>query len=185
MGKVLSLSVLAALALMCGLGRGEPHEKKDEAKGLSVYTPKEIKWADAPPVLPPGARAVVLEGDPGKEGPFVLRVWMPDGYRILPHTHPKPERVTVISGTFHVGMGEKFDPDKGQAMPAGSFGTRPAGMKHFVWTKGETVIRLHGTGPWSLTNADSDAHIAPAPPQRCQSGPGRRRRAGGNVAESK
>ena len=156
MSKFLSVSALAALVLMCGRGSSEPHEKKDEAKGLSVYTPREIKWADAPPVLPPGAKAVVLEGDPTKEGPFVLRVRMPDGYRIPPHTHPKPERVTVISGTFHVGMGEKFDPDKGQAMPAGSFGTRPAGMKHFVWTKGETVIRLHGTGPWSLTYVNPD-----------------------------
>ena len=59
--------------------------------------------------------------------------------------------VTVISGTFYIGMGDKFDPEKGRAMPAGSFGTWPAGMKHFVWVKGETVIQLHGTGPWSLT----------------------------------
>ncbi len=151
MSRSLMLSAVAALALVCGRGGGEPHEKKGEAMDLSIYTPKEVKWADAPPVLPPGAKAAVLEGNPGKEGPFVLRVRMPDGYRIPPHTHPKPERVTVLSGTFYIGMGDKFDPEKGRAMPAGSFGTWPAGMKHFVWAKGETVIQLHGTGPWSLT----------------------------------
>ena len=151
MKKSVLLTAVAALALVCGRGGGGPHEKEGEAMGLAVYTPREIKWADAPAVLPRGAKVAVLEGDPGKEGPFVMRVWMPNGYRIAPHTHPKPERVTVISGTFHVGMGDKFDPEKGREMPAGAFGTWPAGMKHFVWATGETVIQLHGTGPWSLT----------------------------------
>src|SRR5947209_4649086 len=107
--------------------------------------------ADPRRVSRPGAKAAVLEGNPGKDGPFVMRVWMPDGYRIPPHTHPKPERVTVLSGIFYVGMGDRFDPGKGKAMPAGSFGTWPAGMRHFVWARGETVIQLHGTGPWTLT----------------------------------
>lgn len=65
----------------------------------------------------------VLEGDPTKEGPFVMRLKLPDGYRVAPHTHPKPERVTVLSGTLPVGMGDRFDVTKGRAMPAGSFGT--------------------------------------------------------------
>jgi hypothetical protein len=145
------LCALAALVLACGRGGGEPTDKKGEATDLAVYTAKEMSWTDAPPVLPRGAKVAVLEGDPSKEGPFVMRLKMPDGYKIAPHTHPKPERVTVISGTFHVGMGERFDPDKGREMPAGAFGTWPAGMKHYVWTKGETVIQLHGVGPWSLT----------------------------------
>ena len=85
------------------------------------------------------------------DGPFVMRVKMPDGYRVPPHTHPKPERVTVISGTLNIGMGDTFAADKCTAMPAGSFGTWPAGMKHFGWMKGETVLQMHGTGPWSLT----------------------------------
>ena len=151
MSRLLFLSALATLALAGRLGGGDPHETKDEAKHVSVYTPKEIKWVDGPPALPPGAKTAVLEGNPGKEGPFVLRVRMPDGYRVPPHTHPKPERVTVLSGTFFIGMGDKFDPDKGRAMPAGSFGAWPAGMKHFAWTKGETVLQLHGTGPWTMT----------------------------------
>ena len=114
-------------------------------------SPDKLKWAAAPPAFPKGAQIAVVTGDPSKEGPFVFRLKLPDGYRVAPHHHPKPERITVLAGTFYIGMGDKFDPEKGRAMPAGSFGTWPAGMKHFVWTKGETVIQLHGTGPWSLT----------------------------------
>ena len=98
----------------------------------------------------PGAAIAILEGDPAKEGPFVFRVKVPDGYRIPPHTHPKTERVTVIAGTFNIGMGDAFDAKKTQAMPAGTYGHWPAGMHHFVWAKGETVIQFHGDGPWTI-----------------------------------
>src|SRR5579883_657122 len=118
--------------------------------GLSVYPPFDLKWGSGPASLPPGANLALLEGDPRKEGPFVMRLRLPDGYRIPPHTHPNPERVTVISGTFHIGMGDRFDGSKGTAMPAGTFGTWAPGMKHFVWATGETVIQLHGNGPWVI-----------------------------------
>src|SRR5262245_61728928 len=91
-----------------------------------------------------------LEGDPTKDGPFVFRVKLPDGYRVPPHVHPKIERVTVISGMFYIGEGDKFDAKKGHAMGAGTFGHWPPGMKHFVWTEGETVLQFHGMGPWSI-----------------------------------
>jgi quercetin dioxygenase-like cupin family protein len=120
----------------------------------SIYRPTEMKWNVGPASLPPGATMAVLEGDPGKEGSFVMRLNMPDGYRIPPHVHPKPERLTVISGTFNIGMGEKFDNSTGTAMPAGTYGTWKAGMKHFVWTKGETVVQLHGVGPWLIEYVD-------------------------------
>ena len=81
----------------------------------------------------------------------MFRVKVPDGYRIPPHVHPKAERVTIISGTFNLGMGDKFDATKGEALPAGTYGTWPAGMKHFVWVKGETVVQFHGEGPWTIT----------------------------------
>jgi hypothetical protein len=81
----------------------------------------------------------------------------PAGYRVPPHTHPAAERVTVLSGTFYIGMGEKFDEKAGKEMAAGAFGRWPAGMKHFAWAKGETVIQLHGTGPWSIEYVNSDA----------------------------
>jgi quercetin dioxygenase-like cupin family protein len=125
-------------------------DHKKESMEAAIHRPDGLKWQDGPPSLPPGAKIAVLEGDPTKEGPFVFRVKVPDGYKIPPHTHPKPERVTVISGTFNLGMGEKFDATKGEALPAGTYGMWPAGMKHYVWVKGETVVQFHGTGPWVI-----------------------------------
>ena len=118
---------------------------------MGFYPPAEVKWKDGPGSLPAGAKFAVLEGDPAKEGPFVMRLWLPDGFRIPPHWHPKVERVTVVSGTFNLGMGEKFDQSATREMPAGTFGFWPAGMRHFAWAKGETVLQLHGTGPWMIT----------------------------------
>jgi quercetin dioxygenase-like cupin family protein len=116
----------------------------------TIYTPDGLQWEDGPKSLPPGAKVAVLEGDPTAAGPFVMRVKVPDGYKIPPHVHPKAERVTVISGSFRLGMGDKFDAKHATTMPAGSYGTWPAGMRHFVWVEGETVIQLHGEGPWQI-----------------------------------
>ena len=126
--------------------------------GLSVYPPADVRWGNGPASLPAGAKLAVLEGDPRKEGSFVMRLKLPDGYRIPPHTHPKTERVTVIAGTFNIGMGDKFDKKAGKAMPAGTYGHWAAGMKHFVWAKGETILQFHGMGPWSIqyVNPDDD-----------------------------
>jgi hypothetical protein len=121
------------------------------ANDMQLYAPADVKWKDGPGSLPPGAKFAVLEGDPSKEGPFTMRLMFPDGYKIAPHWHPKVERITVISGTFNLGMGDKFDQAATKAMPAGTYGFWPAEMKHFAWTKGETVLQLHGIGPWSLT----------------------------------
>ncbi len=122
----------------------------EHGEGITLNYPDKLEWKDGPPSLPKGAKIAILEGDPSKEGPFVFRVKAPDGYRIPPHTHPKTERVTVISGTFNIGMGDKFDAEKTQAMPAGTYGYWETGMKHFVWIKGETVVQFHGMGPWKI-----------------------------------
>ena len=120
------------------------------SSGHAIYRSDEVKWKDGPPSLPPGARVALLEGDPAKEGLFTMRILLPDGFKILPHTHPAVEHITVISGTFNLGTGDKFDQATTQAMPAGTFGFWPAGMKHFAWAKGETVVQLHGVGPWKI-----------------------------------
>lgn len=153
------LAVGAALTVAVWFVSGVPaHDEKKEAMEAAIHRPAGLTWKDGPPSLPPGAKFAVLEGDPTKPGPFVFRVKVPDSYRIPPHTHPKPERVTVIAGTFNIGMGDTFDDTKGQEMPVGTYGTWPAGMKHFVWVKGETVIQFHGDGPWTITyvNAADD-----------------------------
>jgi hypothetical protein len=141
--------VAIAAALLAGAATSEGHDD-EEAMKASLHRADGLKWKDGPPSLPPGAKIAVLEGDPGKPGPFVFRVKVPEGYRIPPHTHPKPERVTIIAGTFHLGMGDRFDAAKGEALPAGTYGIWPAGMKHYVWVKGETVVQFHGDGPWII-----------------------------------
>jgi hypothetical protein len=121
-----------------------------DAMKAAVHRSAEVVWRPGPPSLPPGAEFAVLEGDPSKPGPFVFRVKVPDGYRIPPHIHPKPERVTILAGTFRLGMGETFDATKGEILPAGSYGTWPAGMTHYVWVEGETIVQFHGEGPWVI-----------------------------------
>lgn len=122
--------------------------------GFKTHALNLTQWKAGPPSLPAGAQIAVLEGDPTKEGQFVFRVKVPDGYRIPVHTHPKTERVTVIAGTFNIGMGDKFDPQATKAMPAGTYGYWKAGMKHFVWVKGETIVQFHGEGPWTINYVD-------------------------------
>jgi quercetin dioxygenase-like cupin family protein len=116
-----------------------------------VVRPEEIKWMDGPPSLPPGAKFAVLDGDPSSNGFFAMRVMLPANYRIPPHWHPTVERITVLSGTMHLGMGERFDQNAGQELPAGGYATMPSGMRHFAWTDGPTVIQLATLGPWGIT----------------------------------
>jgi quercetin dioxygenase-like cupin family protein len=123
-----------------------------------VAVPGSITWGAGPAVLPAGAKAAVLEGDPSKPGAFTLRLWLPDGYTIPPHFHPVAEHVTVVQGTFLVGMGDQLDASKFNELPTGTFGLIPPGMRHFARAKGDVVIQLHGVGPWGLTyvNAADD-----------------------------
>ena len=120
--------------------------------GLS--TPGSITWGPPPPVFKAGAEFAVLQGDPNATGPYTVRLKMPDGSRIMPHWHPATENVTVISGTFHLGTGPKFDTATGSEMPAGSFGFVGPHMVHYAWVTGETVVQVHGMGPFKLTYVD-------------------------------
>jgi quercetin dioxygenase-like cupin family protein len=142
--RFVALSILAMLVL------ASPSVSDEHEEGITLNPPDTIVWKDGPPSLPKGAKIAVLEGDPTKEGRFVFRVKAPDGYRIPPHTHPKMERVTVISGTFNIGMGKTFDQKATKAMPAGTYGYWEPEMAHFVWIKGETVAQFHGVGPWVI-----------------------------------
>jgi ketosteroid isomerase-like protein len=110
-----------------------------------------ITWGDAPPVLPPGAKMAVLAGDPGKSEPFVVRLQAPAGYQIAAHWHPTDENVTVISGTFALGMGDKFDKAALKDLPSGSVAVLPAEMHHFAMAKTATTVQVHGIGPFVIT----------------------------------
>lgn len=159
MKRVLLLVAMTVLAAPLASAQEMSHASGDEKKASATqegaetgfYSASEVKWKDGPASLAPGAKFAILEGDPTKEGPFVMRLWLPDGFKIQPHWHPKVERITVISGSFNLGMGDKFDQTATREMTAGSYGFWPAGMRHFVWTKGDTVLQLHGVGPWVIT----------------------------------
>src|SRR5688572_15503260 len=129
-------------------------EKDMKPEHSRITTPEQAKWNAAPPSLPPGAQAALLEGDPSKPGDFTMRLRMPDGYKIPPHHHPKRERVTVVSGTFKVGMGDRWDDAQMAELPAGTYAYINPGSNHFAKASGETVIQLHGVGPWSLVYAN-------------------------------
>jgi hypothetical protein len=116
----------------------------------TVITPNEVKWGAASKALPSGAQAAILYGDPAKEGPFALRLKLPAGYAIAPHTHPGVEVDTVISGTINLGMGETADRSAAKAIPTGSFFALPPGMAHYAYFDEETVLQLTTQGPWSI-----------------------------------
>ena len=143
-----ALPTLIAVLALAGIASTAP---AGTMEGHSIVSPQEIKWGPAPAVLPPGAEAAVLFGDPSKEGLFALRLKLPAGYRVPPHTHPVDEVVTVISGTFSLGMGETADQSSAQPLPAGSFFALPPGTAHYVFIDGETVIQISTIGPWGLT----------------------------------
>jgi hypothetical protein len=116
-----------------------------------ILAPSDQKWGPAPPGLPPGAQMTVLDGDPGKAGvPFVLMAKLPDGYRVPPHWHPTVENVLVVSGTFMVGTGDAMNESSMQTLTAGGYAKMPARMHHYAGAKGETIIQVHGVGPFGI-----------------------------------
>jgi quercetin dioxygenase-like cupin family protein len=140
------MRTLAAAALMAGL----PMAIAQGEDGQKMVTAQEIQWSPGPASLPAGAQVTTLYGDASKEGLFAIRLKLPAGYVIPPHTHPRPEVVTVISGTFHLGMGEMADRTNTKALPAGSFFAFAPGMAHFAFMDEETVVQLNSIGPWGL-----------------------------------
>ncbi|MFZ5998223.1 MAG: cupin domain-containing protein [Nitrospirota bacterium] len=116
-----------------------------------MITPAEIKWTPGPPSLPSGAKMVVLEGDPKRSEMVSMRILLPRNYKLMPHTHPVAERVTVVSGTLFFGPGQKMDKKKTKKLPAGSFFVMPPNTPMFGWTEDqETVIQINVMGPGIL-----------------------------------
>jgi hypothetical protein len=115
-----------------------------------LFKPDQIAWLDGPSSLLPGAKMAILEGDPAKEGLFTMRLKLPDGYRVLPHWHPKTERLTIIQGIVNLGTGDRFDAEATQALVAGTYSSMPPKMTHFAWMKGETILQLSSNGPWEV-----------------------------------
>jgi hypothetical protein len=137
--KLLFLSMVLTLAAIVA---AQP------AYAQNAFTPDQVKWGPAPPFIPAGAQLAVVEGNPmASSGDYTIRLKMPDGYRIAPHTHPLRENVTVISGTLKVGMGDTFDTNKMMSFGPGSFAYLDPSMHHYAGASGETVVQIHGQSP--------------------------------------
>ncbi len=130
---------------------------RDHLPDQAVYRsilPDDIQWAPFA-AFPPSARLAVVVGDPAEPGPYVIRVKVPFGVKLMPHWHPEDRVYTVVSGVFYIGRGEEFDEEQLEAYPPGAVVVLPGGTAHFHWAKsGEYVTQVTGTGPLGLEYLD-------------------------------
>ena len=163
MRKTVGLLVLCAAIGGLALGVASAQTAKSEHV---MVAPLGLKWGEAPPVFEKGGSLAVISGNPGEAGPFVVRLKMPAGYKIAPHWHPTDENVTVISGTFALGMGDTMDKAAMKSLGPGGFALLPAEMRHYAMAKTACIVQVHGIGPFQLTYvnpADDPSKRAPAP----------------------
>lgn len=143
-----TLTVAALLGVMAGTAQAQ------NAK---------LTWGPAPPFLPSGAQFALVSGDPGKAGPFEIQLSMPNGYTIPPHWHPTDEHVTVVSGHFHYGMGDRIDGKTMKSLEKGQSVNLKAKMNHYARAQGPTVVEVSGNGPFAITyvkETDDPRHAA-------------------------
>ena len=153
-------AVLLVGAILGSLAGSALAQGASESEGF--VNPKDIKWGAAPPSVPKGAKIAVLQGDPGKPGPFVIRLMVPPGYKIPPHWHTQDESLTVISGTFSFGTGDKVETSKAHTLTAGAFHYLSGKDHHYLVAKSQAVIQINGNGPFDVTyvNPDDDPQKA-------------------------
>jgi quercetin dioxygenase-like cupin family protein len=141
---------------------------RDHQPGEAVFKsilPEDVDWKPFP-AFPPAARLAVLVGEPTQAGPYLIRVKVPSGVKLMPHKHPEDRIYTVISGVFYVGLGDRFDAEDLKAYPPGSVVVLPGNTWHFHWAKsGEYVTQVTAIGPLGLEykEADDDPRNAAQP----------------------
>ncbi len=152
--KLVALVMISIFSFMAQVQGQMDHKPADHV----MVMPDDIVWVDGPASLPPGVKSAVIEGDPKAAGLFTMRLSLPAKYRIMPHSHPAFEHVTVIKGCFYMGVGEKFNEAIARKIPKGGFAVMNTGTRHFAFTKKKSIIQLHGMGPWGITyvNAADD-----------------------------
>jgi quercetin dioxygenase-like cupin family protein len=153
-GNVVPLGLALSLLVAAAAARAEEPTNPAAAtvKDHILVTPGDLKWGPCSPALPPGAQCADVEGD--RTAPnvlFTMRVKVPDGWQVPPHFHPADEHLTILTGTFNMGMGKSVDRSAGHAMTAGSFVVMPKGHAHYAWATGETIVQVHAIGPWGIT----------------------------------
>jgi len=146
---------IAAIMLGASVAAAEAAELPYDGQGHIMLDPAQLEWSDVASMAAP-AKISVIEGDLAKEEPFTFRLKFPAGYQIDPHTHPAYERVTVISGTLHFAHGESFARDKTTALPQGGVAIMPPGAPMYGYTDEDTVIQVHGVGPWGIKYVDPE-----------------------------
>src|SRR5260370_15595126 len=142
--------VAVVTALLGGLCVVLIHQSYATAQdGHTFVTPSDLKWTDGA-ALGAGAKIAVIEGPLNDAVPFTFRIKLPADFKIQAHSHPAVEHVTVISGTFNIGIGDKLDTNKTQALTVGSVAIMQPKMIHLAWTNEETIIQFHGVRPWAV-----------------------------------
>lgn len=120
-----------------------------EPPAHTMLTPAELSWTDVGS-LPAGAKLAIIEGPVTEAGPFTFRLKVPANYKLPAHWHAAIEHVTVISGTFNMGVGDKLETSKTKPLTAGSVAIMQPKTNHFWWTAEETIVQIHGIGPWAI-----------------------------------
>ncbi len=147
--KKLSIIVISAMLMLASPAIAQMADLPYAGEGFMMLDSSELVWKDVPSMAP-GAQIAVIEGDLSEATPFTFRLKLPADYTLAPHTHPAHERVTVLSGTLHFAHGEKFDRTKTQALEKGDVAIMAPGLPMFGHTEEETIIQLHGMGPWGI-----------------------------------
>jgi hypothetical protein len=161
-----TLILSSALTLLLGCGRSgdgtadrsaaADQTRTDTTVSASAVTPDSandggLTWGPAPPGLPSGARVAVVSGDPGKAGPFTVRIDMPPDYMVRPHDHPTSETLRLIEGTVHFGHGAKWNDKAMKEMAPDTPVTLAAKEPHYLHAAGHVVLELQSTGPFAIT----------------------------------
>ena len=144
---VMAKRTLALTSLVAGVTLGALAVAQTGAPGVVAMAPGEMKWTTQGGLAAPGMEQLNLVGDPAKPGPYTLRLKFPKGFKIMPHMHPDSREVTILSGTFATGYGEKFDAANLKILPAGSFYSEPADIPHYIEIKEDVVLQVSGMGP--------------------------------------
>lgn len=142
-------AIIALLGGLCVFLIPQGYPQDSHSGGHTMLTPSDLQWKDAAG-LPPGTKVAVIEGPMNEAVPFTVRIKFPAGAKVPPHWHPAIEHVTVISGVFNAGLGDKLDESTTTPLPVGSIAIMQPKTTHYAIFNEETILQVHGIGPWQI-----------------------------------